>query len=129
MSYTAAPSPLGTNYERLYLTSQRPRMAHDADPRNQAFRAGQDRSRGGRDRRRLGRDDDNLLSDRLDQLQSHLQNAITDPDDLSQANELLSQLLEAIRRRGRRLERPRGAAQGSRSLLEGSPRGDRRQAV
>jgi hypothetical protein len=92
MTHVAAPSPRGTNHERLYLTSQRPRMAHDADPRNQAFRAGQDRRRGGR---RLGRDAD-PFSDALDQLQEHLQNAVTDPDDLSKANDLLEQLVNAM---------------------------------
>jgi hypothetical protein len=87
MSYTAAPSPKGTNNARLYLTTRPPaRLAHDADPRT--FRAGQDRRRGGRDA--------DPFSDALDRMQSHLQNAITDPDDLSQANELLSQLLEAM---------------------------------
>jgi hypothetical protein len=93
MSYTAAPSPKGTNYERLYLTSQRPRMAHDAAP--QAFRAGQDRRRGGRDRRPFGRDDD-PFSDALNQLQDLLQDVISDPADLTQANELVSRLLEAM---------------------------------
>jgi hypothetical protein len=98
MTYTAAPSPKGTNYSRLYITNRPPvRLAHDEDPRNQ--REGLDRRRGGRDRRPFGRDDD-PLSDRLDQLQEHLQNVIEDPADLSQANDLVSQLLEAMPKGG-----------------------------
>src|SRR5271154_3947621 len=96
MSHIACPSPRGTNHERLYLTSTGPpKMARDADPlasdlRNQQWRAGNDRRRV----RRMGRDD--AGSDELDRLTSHLQNAISDPDDLAKADTLLSQLLDAL---------------------------------
>ena len=53
-----------------------------------------DRRRGGR---RLGRDNNNdPFAEALDQLQSHLQNCVSDDDDLAQAHELLSRLLEAM---------------------------------
>jgi hypothetical protein len=96
MSYTAAPSPKGTNYARLYLTSRPPvRLATDASPMNAAqfpkgLKAiGNDRS----GRRWSGRDAD-PMADALDALQDHLQNCIGDGDDLNTAQLLLQRLLE-----------------------------------
>ena len=86
MTMTAAPSPKGTNYERLYVTKlASARMAHDASPMFKPI---------GKDGKRWSGRDQDPLADALDAMQEHLQNCIWDPDDLSQAHQLLSTLLE-----------------------------------
>jgi hypothetical protein len=87
MSYTAAPSPKGTNVERLYLTNRPPaRLAHDASQMNAGFPRGL---------KPVGNDDNGPVAEVLDQLLSHLQNTLSDPDDLARAHTLVQQLLDA----------------------------------
>ena len=64
-------------------------MAHDA----MSFPKGLKPAGADRKKRWSGRDAD-PLADALDAIQEHLQNSISDPDDLNQAQALLSRLLE-----------------------------------
>jgi hypothetical protein len=96
MSDTAAlPSPKGTNYARLYITTRAPvRLATDASPMNAGqFPKGLKPIGNDRKKRWSGRDAD-PLADALDAMQEHLQNCISDSDDLNQAQALLQRLLE-----------------------------------
>jgi hypothetical protein len=87
----AAPSPNGTNFARLFITTRAPaRLAHDASPMNAEQRL---KPSGNDGKKWSGRDQD-PLADALDAMQEHLQNCISDPNDLAQAHQLLSTLLE-----------------------------------